>query len=92
MAATIMRYNFSQLAEGGYAPIDDSGRMPLAWLIGDTLAAIILAPDCSVESIRLRIGSDYVTVSRQLWRVSVFIADCTYSRRVLREIYKACKS
>lgn len=29
MAATIMRYNFSQLANGSYAPIDDSGRMPL---------------------------------------------------------------
>lgn len=83
-----MRYNFSQLAEGGYAPIDDSGRMPLAWLIGDTLAALILAPDCSIEHIRIHIGSDYVTVSRQLWRVSVFVSDAQYSRR----IYKACKS
>ena len=83
-----MRYNFSQLPDGGYAPIDDSGRMPLAWLIGDTLAAMILAPACSIENIRLRIGSDYVTVSRQLWRVSVFVANSAYSRR----IHKACKS
>lgn len=87
MAASIMRYNFSQLADGGYAPIDDSGRMPLAWIIGDTLAAMVLAPDCSIEQIRLRIGSDYVTVLRQIWRVSVFVADTAYSRR----IYKACR-
>lgn len=87
MAATIMRYNFSQLPEGGYAPIDDSGRMPLAWIIGDTLAAMILAPDCSIEQIRLRIGKDYVTVLRQIWRVSVFVCNAPYSRR----IHRACR-
>lgn len=87
MAASIMRYNFSQLPDGGYAPVDDSGRMPLAWIVGDTLAAMILAPDCSIEQIRLRIGSDYVTVLRQIWRVSAFVSDAQYSRRV----YKACR-
>lgn len=87
MAASIMRYNFSQISEGGYAPIDDSGRMPLAWIIGDTLAAMILAPECSITQVRLHIGSDYVTVLRQLWRVSVFISGGAYSRR----IYKVCR-
>lgn len=82
MAATITRYNFAKSLNGSYAPIDDSGRMPLAWLIGDTLANIMLADECSVQQIRLHIGSDYVTVLRQLWRISVFVANAPYSRRI----------
>lgn len=82
MASTITRYNFAKSLDGSYAPIDDSGRMPLAWLIGDTLANIMLAEECSVQQIRMRIGSDYVTVLRQPWRVSALIADAPYSRRI----------
>lgn len=82
MAASITRYNFAKTLNGSYAPIDDSGRMPLAWIIGDTLSDIMLAEECSVQQIRLHIGSDWVTVLRQPWRVSVLIADAPYSRRI----------
>lgn len=82
MAASITRYNFTKAFGGSYAHIDDSGRMPLAWLIGDTLANIMLADNCAISQIRLHIGSDYVTVLRQPVRISVFVANAPYSRRM----------
>ena len=82
MSATIKRYNFSKSLNGSYAHIDDSGRIALAWICGDTLASLMLADECHIQQIRMRVGSDYVTVLRQPWRVSVFICDAQYSRRI----------
>lgn len=82
MAATITRYNFAKSLNGTYFPIDDSGVCRLAWIIGDTLANLMLSRECPIQQIRMLIGSDYITVVRQPWRVSVFIADAPYSRRI----------
>lgn len=85
MAATIKRYNFIKALNGSYAPIDDSGRIALAWICGDTIASLMLADECPIQQIRMRVGSDYVTVLRQPWRVSVLICNVPYSRRIARQ-------
>lgn len=84
MAKLLTRYNYSQLADGSYAPIDDTGRIPLAWLIGDTLAALMLSDSDTLQQVLVRLGSDHVTVCRLRWRVSAFITPNAYSRKVSR--------
>lgn len=84
MAHLFSRYNYSQLADGSYAPIDDTGHMPLAWLIGDTLASYMLSDSDTLQQVHVRLGTDYISVCRLRWRVSAFITPNAYSRRVSR--------
>lgn len=80
MAATIKRYNFPRVEDGTFAT--EVAGVPLSYLIGDTLAALITAEDSPIRQVRMQIGSDSVSVLRQYDRISVFVSNSLYSRRL----------